>query len=100
MPHFRVHLVGENFLLKTEMSVARMGFRTVREVEADGLKGAERAAVMSLRDATELQARIRNAPVDSPRIRVEKIERVEELDPKLDLDLHYFEEAGGAPSTP
>jgi hypothetical protein len=100
---FRVHLVGENFLLKTETSVARMGFRAVREVEADGLKGAERTAVMSLRDEGELQKRVRNAPTDSPRIRVEKIERIEALDPDLNLELAFFEEPapnlGDLPST-
>lgn len=76
MPHFRVALSGENFILALQGSPSRYGFQTTRFVEADGAEAAEHAAVELLRGEPKL-ADLLNPRDSPPMVYADDIARVD-----------------------
>jgi hypothetical protein len=75
MPHYRIFLRGENFLLSLDGAPTRLGFYATRFVEARSREAADLLAVDLIRD--EMRARgVLNIRDDPPRIYADEIEAV------------------------
>ena len=78
MPHYRVVLRGENFWLRIDGRLTRMGFRTTRFVEADDPDEAADFAVGLLLGEGRLQCA--NDAADRPRMFIDSVEPVDGAD--------------------
>ena len=87
MKKFRVLLRGENFLLKSEESVKRLGFYTTRFVEAPDKDGAEKCAVESIRKDDRLQECVLNDQSDPPMLFAEEIDEISSFETGKDQSL-------------
>lgn len=78
MAHYRVLLLGENFLLTVDGTPTRMGFYTTRFVQADNPDGAELLAVDLIRHDKKLKDSVSNERSDPPMIFADEIEVIDE----------------------
>jgi hypothetical protein len=94
--HFKVSMNGENFFLTLEGEVRRLGFYTVRFVEAPDEGTAELAVVQMLREDPKL-AGVKNTRDDPPMLRAEEITLVpSDQVPARQPGLVFYEEDDNA----
>ena len=95
MKTFRVALRGENFLLRSEGVVRRLGFHVTRFVDAPDEHEAEYCAVDALRRERSLREAVSNGPEDPPMLFAEKIEEIQPADVPENRTpgLNFFEDA-------
>jgi hypothetical protein len=79
MPHYRIELEGQNFLMSMEEASVRVGFFVTRFVEAAKPSEAETNALQVLRQERSLSALL-NAPDDPPMVYVNAVEPVSASD--------------------
>lgn len=88
MPTYEVELNGQNFWLEVDGVPRRLGFYTLRYVEASSPADAVKAAVRATRSHESL-ANVLNDRSDAPRIHAEDVielseePQAEEMDPGL-----------------
>ncbi len=80
MPAYTVNLHGENVQQEFEGELCRLGFFTVRHVQADSVQAAAAAGLAALRDTAELRARVDNPPDDPPVYQVESVVECDAVD--------------------
>jgi hypothetical protein len=91
-----VVLNGQNFLLRVEGEVCRMGFYTTRFVEADDERAAEVAAVDLIRADPKLQV-VTNDRSDPPMIYADEVVEVAGPDPEYpNAGYAFYSEEGDA----
>jgi hypothetical protein len=88
MPLYQVMIRGENFFIRGESGVERLGFYTTRYIEAPSPSDAERCAVDHIRGDARLRSAVLNTQDAPPEI---FIEECVEVDPDTVPDAH----AGG-----
>jgi hypothetical protein len=96
MGKYKVLVRGQNFLLKVDGKVQKLGFYTTRFVEGDGTREAEQRAISSLRQDPELCDIVLNEPSEAPALFVEQIDEVDSF-AGLDLPgtgLSFYREDG------
>jgi len=90
MPHYRVFLNGRNFSLKVDDRVQRLGFFTLRVVEAaDGVE-AERLALEMLRQDRWLTDATLNDRSDPPTIHVVGVRNLSANNFRFGFDEEYL----------
>ena len=80
MKKFRVFIRGENFFMKADGVVKRMGFYTTRYVEGVERDDAERRAIDSLRQLNRLRESLLNDPANPPLLFAEEIEEIDSFE--------------------
>lgn len=85
MPVYTVNLHGENVQQEFEGELCRLGFFTVRHVEADSVQAAAEAGLAALRESAELLERAENPPDDPPVLQVESVVACDAIDPAAPL---------------
>ena len=95
MRKYWVFLRGENFFLKVEEEVKRMGFYTTRFLVAADEGQTEERAVKSLREDENLRKAIVNDRSDPPLLFAEEIEELSSFDgvENPSQGLVFFEDA-------
>jgi len=78
MPKFVFVINGQNFKMKFEGNIQKVGFYTTRRVENDDIDAAERLALDSIR--TELEDLVLNDRNDPPMMYIESIYEVESFE--------------------
>ena len=76
MKKFKVFLRGENFIMRSEGEVKRLGFYTTRFVEAEDQNAAEECALDLLRQHRPLRDGLLNDREDPPKLFAEEIEEL------------------------
>jgi hypothetical protein len=94
MKKFSVLLRGDNFLIDAGDSPQRLGFYTMRYVEAEDEGEAEARAVDLLRQDTRLREVVLNDPSDPPMLFAEEIDELDSFDgiESLTPGLAFFDE--------
>lgn len=86
MTNYEVELNGQNYWLEVDGVPRRMGFYTLRYVEAVSPEDAARAAIRTLRSHESL-ANLLNEPSDSPKIYAEDVIELAEAPDLAEVDL-------------
>lgn len=92
MRKYRVLINGENFLLNFDGRVQKMGFYTNRFVEADNPEDAEQVAIEMMRREDKLKQIVLNDQNDPPKLFVEEIAEVEQLETQQGLSFYSEDE--------
>ena len=80
MGKYSVTINGQNFLVNLDGETRKLGFLTVRHVEAGSPEEAELAAVQMVRDDQELRAMVLNNRDDPPTMDVDEIVELKTFD--------------------
>jgi len=73
---FKLLVCGENFLLRSEGALKRIGFYTMRTVEAPDVAEAECRVLAALWRDVALPRVMLNDPLDPPRVFVEEVDEI------------------------
>ncbi len=96
MRHFRILILGEHYKLDWLGRPRYMGFYVTRFVRCNSVEEAEEIALTSVQNDKTLQSKVLNEKHDPPRLRIDGLEEISQIDvAPTPPGFVYFEEEGG-----